>query len=244
MSDVIPVIGITTYRQSADWRGWPDVMADIVPTDYALAVERAGAVPILLPPIASDAAADAAAARIDGLIVAGGADVNPARYGEDPAPEVTVWHDHRDASELRYLAVAERLGLPVLGICRGMQLMAVAAGGALVQHLPAVVGSEAHSGGAASYSPMTVDIEAGHRISGLLPDHVQVSCHHHQSVAVAPGYTATAHCADGSLHAMELTGDRFAVGVQWHPEVGTDAGLFEGLAAAARVVAETRMVGA
>lgn len=235
MSDVIPVIGLTTYRQPADWRGWPNVLADIVPTDYSRSVEQAGAVPVLLPPIESEAAARAAVARIDALIVIGGADVNPERYGQRPAPEVTVWHDDRDASELLYIAAADDLDLPILGVCRGMQLMAVAAGGSLVQHLPDVVGSEHHSGGAASYSPMDVAVEPAHRISTLLPARIAVSCHHHQSVAVAPGFVATAHSDDGSLHAMEREGDRFAVGVQWHPEVGSDLGLFVGLAAAARV---------
>lgn len=234
MPELIPVIGITTYREPADWRGWPNVPADLLPSEYARAVERAGGVAVLLPPVGSDDRAIAAAARIDGLILSGGADVNPARYGEQPHPTVTRWADDRDASELRYLAQADARELPTLGICRGMQLMAVARGGSLDQHLPDELGTEAHSGAASSYSQQQVAIEAGHRISALVGEQVRVQCHHHQGVHEHPGFVATATSDDGALHAMEAPGDRFVVGVQWHPEAGADLGLFTGLIEAAR----------
>lgn len=234
MSDLIPVIGITTYRQNADWRGWPNVLADLLPAEYAQAVEQAGAVAVMLPPVATAAHAAAAAARLDGLILAGGADINPARYGEEPVPEVTVWMDDRDASELFYIAAADEHDLPILGICRGMQMLAVARGGRLDQHIPALLGNESHSGGPSYYHDVDVTVPAGYRISDLLPEQLSVDCHHHQGVAEHPGFVATATSADGYLHAMEEPGDRFVVAVQWHPEAGAERGLFRGLVAAAQ----------
>jgi len=229
-----PVIGITSYRQPADWGAWRGVRADLLPADYADAVERAGGAPVVLPVLATEEAAVAVVGAIDGLVLAGGADLNPARYGQAPDPHVTSWYDDRDASELRVLAAADARGIPVLGICRGMQLMAVAAGGALVQHLPDVVGHGVHGGGPGEYGDVAVRVEPGHRISALLSATVSGACHHHQAVAAHPGYVATAHDADGVLQAMESEGDRFRVAVQWHPEVGGDAGLFRGLVEAAR----------
>lgn len=229
-----PVIGITTYRQAADWGTWRQVEADLLPSDYARSIERSGGIPVLLPPIAAPGAAADVLARLDGILVAGGADVNPARYGQDPDPHAGRWYDDRDAWELALLAEAERIRLPLLGICRGMQLMAVAAGGSLVQHLPDVVGHERHGGGPTSYGEAEVAVDAGGRLSELIDAELTVPVHHHQAVAAHPGYRATAHDGDGVLQAMEGEGDRFAVGVQWHPETDDDPGLFDGLVAAAR----------
>jgi len=234
-----PVIGITTYRQRASWGTWSGVDADLLPAAYARSVERAGGIPVLLPPFASADAARGALARVDGLLVAGGADVNPARYGQEPDPHVVAWYDDRDASELWLLAASADRDLPVLGICRGMQLMAVAAGGDLVQHLPDAVGHDRHSGGA-GYEQVEVGVESGHRISRLIADAVVVPCHHHQAVDRHPGFTATARDGDGVLQAMEAEGERFQIGVQWHPETADDPGLFEGLVAAARERAARR----
>jgi putative glutamine amidotransferase len=234
MSADAPLIGITTYRQPADWGAWRGVRADLLPSDYATAVERAGGIPVLLPVFASEAVARGAVARLDALVIAGGADLNPARYGQAPDPHVTTWFDDRDASELWALAEADDRSLPVLGICRGMQLMAAAAGGALVQHLPDVIGHDGHGGGPTDYGRIEVTVEPGHRISALLDGAFIAPCHHHQSVASHPGFVGTAHDADGVLQAMEAEGDRFAVAVQWHPEVDADRGLFEALVAAAR----------
>ncbi|MDH2442574.1 gamma-glutamyl-gamma-aminobutyrate hydrolase family protein [Amnibacterium sp. CER49] len=229
-----PVIGITTYRQPAAWGTWRDVRADLLPSDYAIAVERAGGVPLLLPVLASAEAAAAAVARVDGLVLAGGADLNPALYGEQPDQSVLTWYDDRDASELWVLAAADAEELPVLGVCRGMQLMATAAGGALVQHLPDVVGHAGHSGTPSGYGEVEVRLEEGTRISSLLHRGFTAPCHHHQAVASHPGYVAAAHDADGVLQAMEAEGERFKVAVQWHPEASSDAGLFEGLVGAAQ----------
>jgi putative glutamine amidotransferase len=228
-----PVIGITTYRQPADWGTWRGVSADLLPADYARAVERSGGVPVLLPVFASADAAAAAAHRVDGIVLAGGADLNPALYGAGADPHVVGWYDDRDASELWLLAAAETRGLPVLGICRGMQLMAVAAGGTLLQHLPDNVGHDRHGGGPTTFGEVAVDVAPGHRISTLLDRAFIAPCHHHQAVDAHPGYVATARDEDGVLQAMEADGDRFAVAVQWHPEASRDSGLFDGLVAAA-----------
>lgn len=234
------MIGITTYRQDASWGSWRQVEADLLPSDYARSIERAGGIPVLLPPVAAPDAAAGVLGRLDGILIAGGADVNPARYGQDPDPSTgsgTVggrWYDDRDAWELALLAEAERIRLPLLGICRGMQVMAVAAGGSLVQHLPDVVGHDGHAGGPASYGSAEVRVDGGGRVAGLVAEELTVPVHHHQAVAQHPGYRAAAHDADGVLQAMEREGARFAVGVQWHPETDDDPALFEGLVAAAR----------
>jgi putative glutamine amidotransferase len=229
-----PVVGLTTYRQAADWGTWRQVEADLLPSDYARSIERAGGVPLLLPPVAAPGAAGEVLARLDGLLIAGGADVNPARYGQEPDPSVVRWYDDRDAWELALLAEADRIRLPLLGICRGMQLMAVAAGGTLVQHLPDVVGHGEHGGGPTSYGSASVRVDAEGRVAGLVAPEITVPVHHHQAVAQHPGYLPVAHDADGVLQAMEAEGDRFAVGVQWHPETDEDPGLFDGLIAAAK----------
>jgi putative glutamine amidotransferase len=228
-----PVIGLSTYREQARWGVW-DQPADLLPTLYADAVRAAGGVPVLLPPASgSDQAARSVVARLDGLIVSGGADVDPSRYGEEPHPRTAAWRADRDAWEAALLVAATEVDLPTLGVCRGMQLMAVTAGGRLDQHTPDVVGHERHSPGGPEFGEVTVRTEAGSRVATAVGETADVSCHHHQSVREHPGFTATAWAPDGTLEAMERPGPRFCVGIQWHPEVGRDHALFEALVAAA-----------
>ncbi len=237
-----PVIGLTVYREDARWGVW-HTRADLLPAVYSRAIEAAGGVPVLLPPTApaGDAAA-AVLARVDGLLVSGGADVSPARYGAEPHERTSGWRDDRDAWELALLAAAERHTLPTLGVCRGMQVMAVAAGGTLRQHLPDRVGHERHSPGGDRFGRIPVRIEDGTLLQTLVGDRLDVPCHHHQEVASHPGYRAVARAEDGTLEAMEAApraGARshvfrvFRVAVQWHPEMDADAGLFAGLVRAA-----------
>ena len=227
------MIGLTTYREQAAWGVW-DGRADVLHAEYADAVLAAGGVPVLLPPASgSEDAARSVVARIDALVVSGGADVDPARYGEAPHTRTASWREDRDAWESALLVAAAEVDLPTLGVCRGMQLMAVAAGGVLEQHTPDVVGHEEHSPGGPQFGAITVRTEAGTRVNAAVGDETHVQCHHHQSVRDHPGFTATAWAADGTLEAMERVGGPFCVGVQWHPEVGRDHRLFEALVAAA-----------
>ncbi|MCD9199765.1 gamma-glutamyl-gamma-aminobutyrate hydrolase family protein [Aeromicrobium wangtongii] len=225
-----PLIGISTYREQARWGVW-DQPADLLPTGYARSIERAGGVPVLLPP-GDPEAARTVVARLDGLVIAGGADVEPARYGAEPHARTTGWREDRDAWELALLDAAAP-DLPVLGICRGMQVMAVAGGGSLDQHLPDRVGSDAHSPGGAAFGRIDVDVVAGTMLAAAIGDKGSVRCHHHQAVRDHPDFVPAAWAADGTLEAMEDPGHRFRLAVQWHPETADDAGLFRALVAAA-----------
>ncbi|MEI5675248.1 MULTISPECIES: gamma-glutamyl-gamma-aminobutyrate hydrolase family protein [unclassified Nocardioides] len=223
----VPVIGLSTYREDAAWGVWRQ-RADLLPTQYAEAVEATGGVPVLLP-TQGPASAEAVVARLDGLVISGGADVDPGRYDTPPHPRTAAWRADRDAWELALLDAAELRGLPVLGVCRGMQLMAVHAGGLLDQHTPDLVGHERHSPGGDVFGDITVATVAGTRVAGLVGSELVVSCHHHQSVRTHPGYVPAAHAADGTLEAMEDPQARFRVAVQWHPETAADVGLLAGL---------------
>ncbi|NHC21787.1 gamma-glutamyl-gamma-aminobutyrate hydrolase family protein [Nocardioides sp. IC4_145] len=234
-----PVIGLSTYREPARWGVW-DQRADLLPTQYAEAVEATGGVPVLLPPVAQVGAADAVVRRLDGLVVAGGADVDPAQYDAEPHPRTAGWRPDRDAWELALLDAAAAAGLPVLGVCRGMQLMAVHAGGSLDQHTPDLVGHEEHSPGGDVFGHVPVRTVPGTLVAGLVGETLEVSCHHHQSVATHPGWVAAASAEDGTLEAMEVPGDRFCVAVQWHPETAADVGLLAGLVRAAAAYAVER----
>lgn len=227
-----PLIGLTTYREHARWGVW-DTTADVLPSVYARAIEEAGGAPVLLPPATSPASAAAVVDRLDGLLVSGGADVSPQRYGQQPHPRTSGWRDDRDTWELDLLDAAAAVGLPVLGVCRGMQVMAVHAGGVLDQHVPDLVGHETHSPGGDVFGEVKVKVAADSRLAGLVPASLNVHCHHHQSVRSHPGYTAVAWAEDGLLEAMEAPGDRLCLAVQWHPEMAADAGLFRGLVDAA-----------
>lgn len=229
-----PLIGLSCYREEARWGVW-HTRADVLPSVYAHAVQDAGGVPLLLPPVEpADEAARAVVAGLDGLAVCGGADVSPERYGAEPHERTASSRDDRDAWELALLAAADMRGLPALGICRGMQMMAVGAGGALEQHVPDRVGHEQHSPGGDRFGETSVRVKDGSFLHRLVGDRVDVHCHHHQAVASHPGFEPVAWADDGTLEAMEQVGERFCVAVQWHPEMAADAGLFRGLVAAAR----------
>ena len=229
-----PLIGLSTYREEARWGVW-DQTADLLPTTYSRAVEIAGGVPVLLPPTTPYAeAAAAAVARLDGLVISGGADVSPERYGEEPHERTVAWRDDRDAWELALLDAAAEVALPVLGVCRGMQVMAVHAGGTLDQHVPDLVGHDRHSPGRDAFGETCVSIAPDSRLASVVRPTRTVHCHHHQSVRAHPGFTGVAWAEDGLLEAMEAPGDRLSLAVQWHPEVAADAGLFEALVEAAR----------
>jgi putative glutamine amidotransferase len=227
---VRPVIGLSVYREQARFRVW-DTTADVLPARYALSIEAAGGIPVLLPQVMN--AAPTVISRLDALVVCGGNDIDPGRYGAEPHTRTVNWRPERDAWELALLDAADTSGLPTLGICRGMQLMAVWAGGSLTQHLPDVVGNTRHSPGPDLYGPMEIETHAGSQVQKLLGDQFQVQCHHHQAVADAPGFDVTARAPDGTPEAMESDLHPFWLAVQWHPEVLEDFGLFRGLVDAA-----------
>ena len=235
-----PVIGISMYREPASWGSWERVPANLSPARYADAVHAGGGTPVLIPPFGPGDDAIDVVRRLDGLIIAGGADVNPSRYAAEPHAATAGWRDDRDVTEFALLDAADDIELPVLGICRGMQVMAVRAGGSLHQHVPDVVGHEQHSLGPGRYGPIEVSVEPESRLAELVGERLTVPCHHHQAVDHHPGFRITARADDGLPEAMEAPGSRFVLAVQWHPETDTDMRLFTGLTAACREVVSGR----
>lgn len=237
-----PVIGVTTYIESASWAAWVGVRAALVPHAYVRQLEEAGALALLVPPRAEvdEAFAHDVLDRLDGLVIAGGADVEPRRYGARPDPSVQVVRPDRDDLELLLARVTVERRTPVLGICRGMQVMAVAAGGELEQHLPDRAGTIPHLGSPGTYTQHRVTTVEGTRVAEVLGASVEVPSSHHQSVLTHPGYRVAARASDGTLEAMEDPEQPFRLAVQWHPEVGDDPRLFDALVAATREVARTR----
>ena len=229
MIDVRPIIGITTYVESASWLVWRDLPTALIPQAYVEAVTRAGGRAVLLPP--DDLDADVLRV-VDGLILSGGADLDPALYGQQPGP-LTMTRPERDAAEMLLTRAALAADLPVLGVCRGIQVLAVAAGGSLHQHLPDVLGHEKHRPAPGVYGEHEARFTPGSRIAALMGDDLAIHCYHHQGVADAGALTVTGHTEDGLIEAVEDPARRFVLGVQWHPEVVRDRRLFGALVQAA-----------
>lgn len=228
-----PRIGITTYLEQARWGAW-DRRAVLLPHLYVAAVHRAGGVPVLLPPL-PDGAAEALGG-VEGLVVAGGADVDPAAYGSAPREGTDEPRRDRDAWELALVTTAIRSGTPLLGVCRGAQVLNVAVGGTLHQHLPDVVGHDRHRPAPAQHGRMHVTVDPGSALAGVVGTEIDVPCSHHQAMdLLGEGVRATAWADDGTVEGIELDGLGYALGVQWHPELDVDdLRLFESLVAAAR----------
>jgi len=225
------VIGLTTYAEPATMLVWRREFA-MLHTTYVAATERAGGIAVLLPPqpLGSDEILD----RVDGLVLTGGADVDPLRYGEAPGERTSRPRVLRDEWETALARGALDRDLPLLAICRGLQVLNVALGGSLHQHLPDVVGHEGHQPSPGVFGAVGVDIEPGTRTAELIGPVVSVSCHHHQALArLAPGLKVTGRADDGTVEAVEVPGQAFAIGVQWHPEEDSDDGrLFAALVSA------------
>ncbi|WP_406830044.1 gamma-glutamyl-gamma-aminobutyrate hydrolase family protein [Pedococcus sp. KACC 23699] len=237
MRSARPVVGLTCYVEPVTRGPWQDQPSATVPHAYVEKLERAGALVLVVPPRpdADAALALEVLARLDALVIAGGADVDPAHYGQDPHPSVQDPRADRDAMELALAAASAETGTPLLGICRGMQVMAVAAGGLVEQHLPDRVGHDEHLPGDGVYGEHAVTTVAGTRLRRLLGEDTTVPCYHHQSVLTHPGFVASAWAADGTLEAMEDPGAAFRLAVQWHPEMGEDPRLFDALVSGARL---------
>jgi putative glutamine amidotransferase len=224
-----PIIGITTYVEPASWAAWRDLPAALIPQAYVEAVTLAGGRAVLLPP--DDLDTDVLRV-LDGLVLSGGPDLGPELYGADPEP-LTDSRPQRDAAEMLLTQAALEADLPVLGICRGMQLLAVAAGGRLHQHLPDVLGHEKHRPAPGVYGEHEARFVAGSRIAALMGDDVGIHCYHHQGVADPGTLTVTGRTEDGVIETVEDPSRRFVLGVQWHPEVIRDKRLFGALVRAA-----------
>jgi gamma-glutamyl-gamma-aminobutyrate hydrolase PuuD len=227
------VIGLTTYAEPATMLVWRREFAMLHAT-YVAATERAGGIAVLLPP--QSLGADEVLDRVDGLVLTGGADVDPLRYGEAAGERTSAPRVLRDEWETALARGALDRGLPLLAICRGLQVINVALGGSLHQHLPDLTGDERHQPGPGVFGEVNVHTEPGTRTAKLLGPRTRVRCHHHQALArLAPGLTVTARAADGTVEAVEVPGQSFAVGVQWHPEEnGEDTRLFTALVDAGR----------
>jgi putative glutamine amidotransferase len=224
-----PIIGITTYVEPATWGVWHDLETALVPAAYVQAVTLAGGRAVLLPP--DDLDADVLW-KLDGLVLGGGADLSPELYGAEREP-LTDTRPHRDAAEMLLARTALERDLPVLGVCRGMQILAIAAGGRLHQHLPDVLGHEKHRPAPGVYGSHHARFAAGSRIAGLMGDDTEINCYHHQGVADAGSLAVSGRTEDGLAEAVEDPAHRFVLGVQWHPEVHRDKRLFGALVRAA-----------
>jgi len=225
------VIGITAYAEQARWGVW-DQRAVLVPESYVRMVREAGARPVVLPP--DEAGAPELVSRLDGLVLAGGADIDPLRYGA-AQHELTVTRPDRDAGELAVLDAALEVDLPVLGVCRGMELLAVAYGGKLHQHLPDLLAGEvAHQPEPGVYGAHPARFAPGSRAAAIFGERAEVNSYHHQAVADAGGLTVTGWADDDVIESVEDPARRFVFGVQWHPEAARDVRPFAALVAAAR----------
>ncbi|MFF0296573.1 gamma-glutamyl-gamma-aminobutyrate hydrolase family protein [Kitasatospora sp. NPDC004614] len=231
-----PVIGISTFLTNAGWGRWDAMRSVLLPERYPALVQEVGGIAVMLPPDAPEHAADAVA-RLDGLVIAGGEDVAPALYGEPAHPLTVANAPERDLWEAALIRAALASGTPLLGICRGMQLLNVVCGGSLIQHLPDVVGDGlSHLGAPTEYGRHAIHPVPGTLLADLLPEpSVTVPTYHHQAVArLGKGLTVCAHAADGTIEAVEGAG--FTLGVQWHPEQGEDLRVARALVHATRLL--------
>jgi gamma-glutamyl-gamma-aminobutyrate hydrolase PuuD len=229
---VRPVIGITAYAEQARWGVW-EAPAALIPLAYVQAIERAGGRPLLVPP--SDDGIEETLAALDGLLFSGGSDIDPETYGAETHPETNGMRPERDQAELALLEAALARDMPVLAVCRGSQILNVALGGDLVQHLPEVVGHERHKHTPGVFADHDVEVLPGTKLQALVGDHAPVKSHHHQGYGrIGDGLREAARADDGTVEAIEDPERRFALGVLWHPEAGEDAALFEALVGEAR----------
>lgn len=227
MSGSKPVVGLSTYLQQAQTGVW-NVRASFLPAIYIEGVTLAGGIPLLLPPQPVDV--DIAARvidSVDALVLTGGRDVDPAAYGQDALSTTDAPARDRDAWEFALLREALQRGLPVLGICRGAQVLNVALGGTLHQHLPNIVGHSWHQAGNAVFNTSSIQTVPGTRLAALIGESTEAQCYHHQAIdELGQGLIACAWDRDGVIEAVEKPSespdDPFVLAVQWHPEERLD----------------------
>jgi putative glutamine amidotransferase len=235
---VRPLIGITAYAEDATWGVWT-AHAALAPIAYVRRVERAGGRPVLLPP--SEDGVEETLDGVHGLVFTGGPDLDPAVYDAEPHPATNSVRPERDRAEIALLNAALARDMPVLAICRGSQILNVALGGDLEQHVPDLVGHEGHKEVPGVFSEHAVAIEPDSHLHRILGAGVSIKSHHHQGYGhLGRGLVASARAEDGTLEALEEPTRSFAIGVLWHPEEGDDARLFDELVAEARGYRERR----
>jgi putative glutamine amidotransferase len=227
-----PLIGITSYAEEVRWGVWKEAAA-VVPLAYVRAVESAGGRPLVVPP-APEGVAETLDA-LDGVIFSGGADLDPGLYDAQPHPETDDPREARDKAELELLRAALDRDMPVLAICRGSQVLNVARGGDLVQHLPEEVGHDRHRHEPGAFSDHDVSVAGESRLGTLIGERAPVKSHHHQGFGrIGAGLKEVAWAEDGVVEGLEDPEKRFALGVLWHPEEGEDFALFKALVDEAR----------
>jgi putative glutamine amidotransferase len=211
-----PLIGLSTYVETARHGVWEE-RAALLPATYVTAVIRAGGCPLLLPPAPLDPSP--VLSILDGLVITGGPDVDPRRYGAAPHEQTDLPREERDAWEIALCLGALEIDLPLLAVCRGLQVLNVSRGGTLHQHLPEVVGHDTHRATLGHASPNRVTIDGASAVGSILGAETEGHCHHHQALdRLGEGVQVVGCAADGTVEAVELPEKEFVIGVQWHPE--------------------------
>jgi len=222
-----PIVGITSYAEDARWGVW-EAPAALIPLAYVRAVEAAGGRALIVPPCPE--AVEETLDALDGLLLSGGADIDPETYGAEAHPTTNGVSPERDSAELALLEAALARDMPVLAVCRGSQVLNVALGGDLVQHLPEVVGHEGHKQTPGVFADHGVEVLPDTKLSEVIGEHAPVKSHHHQGYGrLGDGLREAARADDGTVEAIEDPARRFTLGVLWHPEEGEDAALFRAL---------------
>lgn len=226
-----PVIGITTSVNVRDYET-PKQAVVMLPANYPKAIRRAGGIPVLL---TEGDDVETLLDRLDGIVIAGGRDIDPARYGEEPHEQTTNTRPEQDKWESALIAAAIERDLPMLCVCRGHQLLSVERGGRLHQHLPETPGHENHGAADGEWSDHRVDIDSDSHLASIIGASTNTNSGHHQGVAEAGDLTVVARTSDGLIEAVELPGSRFLLSMQWHPEMIDQRAVFEALIEAARI---------
>ena len=225
MTGAPPVILVVADRKSVTSGAWSNILNDSLPHTYIQAVEQAGGMPLLLPP--TEVLRDNAERLLDladGVFLAGGRDLDADLYGREKHPFNDQPLRVRDELEIALVRGARRRGMPVLGACRGMQVLNVALGGTLEQHLDDRVDMTPHRNIVGKFTSHRVSVAPGTLLAGALgADAFDIASHHHQAVeSLGDGLIASAYFDDGVVEAIEAPGDDFVLGVQWHPEERLD----------------------
>jgi putative glutamine amidotransferase len=223
-----PVIGVSCYGERAQWGAW-NTDAVLIHREYVAALQEVGAAVQLIPPGATAEAAQSTVERVDGLVIAGGPDIDPAMYGAEAHPTTDRPRVERDQTELLLYRAARERDIPVLGICRGMQMMAVASGGSLVQDLPSAGYGLVHRDAPGTFEDHGATFSDSSLVAQILGSEMVVNSSHHQSVDDPGSLTVTGRADDGTIEALEDPEAHFVLGVQWHPEMTDDRRLFAAL---------------